>query len=129
MPLEHTALVDSPYATVQRISADLIEVRFKADVKLDIDGISQVIQAKCQLCRTDEPNILAVLPPDLDFALNVLSVDHSAVNGGCSASSRLAFVAPSSLNRRLAEIYFRYYPSLREIKIFKDEDEARSWLN
>jgi hypothetical protein len=129
MNLEHTALIDTRNATVERISSKLIEVRFKPDVKLDAEGIGEVILAKRSLCRMDEPDILAVFPTELDFALNILSMDHNTLHGGCAGSRRLAFVANNSLNQRLAEIYFRYYPRAHETEVFMDEADAKAWLD
>jgi hypothetical protein len=128
MKTELNALIDTRNATVERISAALIEVRFKPDVKLDAEGVGEVIKAKRQLCLKGEPDILAVFPPDMDFALNILTVDHRAVNGGCGRSRHLAFVANNSLNQRLAEIYFRYYPRTHETEVFLEERDAKDWL-
>lgn len=125
----HSELIETSNAMVERISAGLIEVRFKPDVKLDAKGIGEVIMAKRSLCRTDEPDILAVIPAELDFALNVLSMDHSALQGGIARGRRLAFVANNSLNQRLAEIYFRYYPRAHETEVFMHEADAKDWLN
>jgi hypothetical protein len=129
MNSEHTALIDTRNATVERISSKLIEVRFKPDVKLDAEGVGEVILAKRRLCRSDEPDILTVFPADLDFALNILTVDHSAEHGGCIGSKRLAFVAQNSLNQRLAEIYFRYCPREHETRVFLEEADAKAWLD
>jgi len=129
MEFEHTALIETKNATVERTSSKLIEVRFKPDVKLDAEGLGEVIMVKRQLCGKDQADILIVFPADLDFALNILTVDHSGVQGGCAESRRLAFVAQSSINQRLAEIYFRYYPRQHETQVFLEEADARAWLD
>ncbi|HMQ75623.1 MAG TPA: hypothetical protein PKE21_04610 [Flavobacteriales bacterium] len=125
---EHPSLIDTATATVERVSAALIEVRFKPDVKLDVEGIGEVVNAKRTLCGADSPDVLAVMPPEVDFELNVLNVDHSKANGGCP-TRRLAFAGQSPLNERLANLYFSYFPRHSETRVFHDEREARLWLD
>lgn len=127
--MEHPQLIDTRSATVERVSERLIEVRFKPDVKLDAAGIGEMVQAKRALTGALEADVLTVVPPDLEFEIAVLAMDHHAVHGGCGGSRRLAFVAGSSLNLRLADIYFRYHPRPHETALFMEEDEARRWLD
>jgi hypothetical protein len=124
----HSQLIDTRQATVERVSKRLIEVRFKPDVKLDAEGIGEVMEAKRRLAANEEYDVLAVLPPDMDLEINVVTLDHHALNGGCANSRRLAFAAQSGLNRKLAQIYFRYHPRPYGTEVFMDEQEARTWL-
>lgn len=128
MNMEHSQLIDTRTATVERVSQELIEVRFKPDVKLDVEGIGEVMSAKRALGIGKEYDVLAVMPPDMDLAINVMSMDHHALNGGCLNSRRLAFAAQSTMNQRLAEIYFRYHPRPYATEVFMDEQDARGWL-
>lgn len=124
----HPTLIDTATATVERVSPELIEVRFKPDVKLDVRGLGEIVNAKRTLCGADSPDVLAVTPPELDFDLNVLSVDHGKAHGGCS-TRRLAFAGQSALNERLASLYFSYFPRQYETRVFLEETEARHWLD
>lgn len=126
--MKHPQLIETRAAVLERTGERMVEVRFKPDVKLDAAGIGEVVLAKQALCATAESDILVVLPPDLDFELNVLSIDHHAVNGGCGLSKRLALAASSTFNERLAGIYFRYHPRAEETAVFVDEAHARAWL-
>lgn len=128
MNMEHSQLIDTRQATVERVSPELIEVRFKPDVKLDVAGIGEVMDAKRTLGQGKEYDVLAVLPPDMDLEINVVSMDHYALNGSCANSRRLAFAAHSDLNQKLAEIYFRYHPRPYDTAVFMSEDDARGWL-
>jgi hypothetical protein len=121
-------LIDTRSATVERTSDTLVEIRFKPDVKLDVAGLGEMVLAKQELCRTEEADVLAVFPSEFDFELNVLTTDHHALHGGCGLALRLAIAAGSTLNERLAHIYFRYHPRLCATAIFLDEDTARAWL-
>lgn len=127
MNKEHQ-LIDTRSATLERVSDELIELRFKPDVKLDVAGMAEIVHAKRALVGRQAMDVLAVLPPELDFELNVLSLDHNAANGGCGNAHRLAFAAQSSFNERLANIYFRYHPRQHPTGIFLTEADARKWL-
>lgn len=124
----HPQLIETRLATVERTAGSMVEVRIKPDVKLDAEGIGEIVRAKHELCVAQEADILMVLPPEVDFELNVLSLDHHAINGGCGLARRLAFAAQSSFNERLAHIYFRYHPRDGETAVFLDEVDARAWL-
>jgi hypothetical protein len=106
----------------------LVEIRFKPDVKLDAAGVAEVIQAKRELCAMGEPDVLAVLVPDMDMDMKVVTMDHRAMFGDCENSRRLALAAHSELNRKLAEIHFRYHPRPHDTAVFLGEEEARAWL-
>ena len=126
--IEQPRLIDTRLATLERGSNELVEVRFKPEMRLDAEGIGEIVRAKHQLCATRDTDVLMVLPPDIDFELNVLAIDHHAVNGGCGLARRLAFAAQSPFSERIARIYFRYHPRDGETAIFLDESDARSWL-
>jgi len=127
MNKEHQ-LIETRTAILERVSEGLIELRFKPDVKLDVTGMAEIVHAKRTLCGRQEIDVLAILPPELDFELNVLSMDHHAAHGGCGNAHRLAFAAQSSFNERLTNIYFRYHPRQHPTGIFLTEADARKWL-
>ena len=124
----HPRLIETRLATLERAANEVVEVRVKPDVKLDAEGVGEIVRAKRQLCATGAADILMVLPHDVDFELNVLAIDHHALNGGCGLARRLAFAATNPFNERLARIYFRYHPRDGETEVFLDEADARAWL-
>jgi len=126
--IEQPRLIETRLATLERGTADLVEVRFKPEVRLDAEGIGEIVRAKNQLCADHAADVLMVHPPEIDFALSVLSIDHHAVNGGCGLARRLAFAAQSPFNERLARIYFSYHPREEETAVFLQESDARAWL-
>ena len=120
--------IETHAATLERVAKNMVEVRFKPDVKLDVAGIGEVVHAKRALCGSDEFDVLAILPPEVDFELNVLATTHDAANGGCGLARRLALAAQSPFNERLANIYFRDHPRDNETAVFLNEVDAREWL-
>ncbi len=121
-------MIDTRSATLELVSDALIELRFKPDVKLDVEGMSEIVHAKRALIAGRNMDVLAILPPELDFELNVLNVDHNAMNGGCGGAQRLALAAQSTFNERLTSIYFRYHPRPQATGVFLTEEDARKWL-
>ena len=128
MKMEHPRVIDTRTATLELVSDALVEVRFKPDVKLDVAGMSEIVHAKRALIAGKNVDVLAVLPPEIDFELNVLSVDHASENGGCGSEGRLALAAQSPFNERISSIYFRYHPRVNSTGIFISEADARKWL-
>jgi len=127
MKWEHQ-LIDTRTATLERVSDGLIELRFKPDVKLDVEGMGEIVQAKRTLCSGHPMDVLAIMPPEFDFELNVLNLDHRAIHDGCGDAHRMALATQSTFNERLTNIYFRYHPRPHPTGIFLSESDARKWL-
>lgn len=125
----HPRLIETRTATLERTAVGLVEVRFKPDVRLDAEGLAEVVRAKQSLCAAEAADILMVLPPEVDFDLGIMGMDHHALNGGCGQARRLALAAQSTFNERLAGIYFRYHPRENATAVFFDEGDARHWLS
>ncbi len=49
-------------------------------------------------------------------------------SGQMQATSKVAFVLPSALLRGALRVVFRFEPSPVQYRVFRDEDEARAWL-
>jgi hypothetical protein len=122
-------LIDTPAAEVERVHEHLVEVRFKPGSRLDAPAIAAVMEAKQRLCVEGGLDVLATLPPDMDYDTRALLMDHHRINGGCGCSRRLAMAAGSAFNQRLANIYFRYHPREHETAVFVAEEDARAWLS
>jgi len=121
-------MIETRSATLELVSDMLIELRFKPDVKLDVEGMAEVIHTKRALIAGRNIDVLAVLPSELDFELNLLNMDLHAMHGGCGGAQRLALATQSPFNKRLSDIYFRYHPRPKPTGIFLTEDDARKWL-
>ena len=124
---EQRHIIETGQAKLERVDG-VIEIHFDPNVKVSIATMNEVVRAKSDLCAVEELDVLAVLPEGLELELNVLAVDHHKVNGGCGLARRLALVANSTFNERLASIYFRYHPRSHETKVFIEEADARLWL-
>lgn len=121
-------MMETRHARLERTRSGLIEVHFKPAIKLDSTGLQELHEAKRQLCGTEQPDMLAVFPPEIEFDMSVLLSGHRPVSAPQGLVRRLALAASSAFNRDLAEIYFRYHPREHDTAIFVDEAEARAWL-
>jgi hypothetical protein len=128
MNMEHARMIDTPEATVQRVSEDLLEVRYKPDVRMSLEGIGKVVTAKRELVELGHPDVLVVVPPEIEVDLKVVTADHHLLFGDCRNTGRLAFVAQSQMNLKLAEIHYKYHPRANGTAVFRYEGEAREWL-
>lgn len=128
MKKEHPRMIETRSATLELVSEVLVELRFKPDVKLDVERMAEVVHAKRELIAGRQVDVLAVFPVELDFELSVLNVDHHAKHGGCHGARRLALAAQSAFNQRISDIYFRYHPRPHPTGVFLTEEEARKWL-
>ncbi len=121
-------LIETELASVERVCRDLIEIRFKANVKLDLPGIVEVMEAKSYLAGDQRVDVLVVLCAEMDVALNVMSMDHQVPKQSAGSTSRLALASESELNKDLAEIFFRYNSLAYETQVFVRVEDARAWL-
>ena len=129
MNKELPLLIETRSATLERTSHTLIELRFKPEVKLDVKGLMEIVKAKRGMIANGNADVLAILPPDFDFELNVLSMAPAALEGGSCNAKRLAFAAQSTFNERLASIYFKDQPREHPTGVFLNEEDARTWLS
>lgn len=125
---DRSELIETRLATLERKSPDLLEVRFKPDVKLDVPGIEEVIDERRRLCPEGVRDVLAVFPPDVDFDINVMTRDHYAGTGLERCTRSLALAAGSTANERFASLYFAYFPQEFTTRVFIEEREAQHWL-
>lgn len=121
-------LIETRLATLEQVSEDLLEVRFKPGVKLDRAGILEVLQERKRLCRPGGHHVLAVFPPDGDFEMEVMTMDHYLHSGMRDCTRSLALAANGAMNERMVSLYFAYFPQPFDARVFMDEEEARGWL-
>lgn len=123
-----TSLIDTRIATLERKEDGRLEIRFKPDQRIDIAGIEEVLAQRRRLCPEGPRNVLAVLPPDVDFDIAVVMKDHYAGLGLENCTKALAFAANSATNERIAGLYFAYFPQRFATRVCSDENEATRWL-
>jgi hypothetical protein len=121
-------LIETRLATLEQVSPDLLEVRFKPDLKLDVNGLAEILRERELLCPRGSVAVLGIFPPDIDFDLDVMTTDHYRDRGLENCTRALAIAAGSTMNERMAGLYFAYFPQPFNTSVFQTTEEARSWL-
>ncbi|MEO8069557.1 MAG: hypothetical protein ABI599_17805 [Flavobacteriales bacterium] len=122
-------LIETRLATIEKVGAELLEVRFKPDVRVDRAGIDEILNERKRICPEGLRNILTVIPGEPDFDLDVLTTDHYEGRGLENCTRALAVAAGSSLNEHMAGLFFAYFPQEFNARVFNSEQDARKWLD
>jgi hypothetical protein len=121
-------LIETRLATLERVSDELFEIRFKPGVKLDKDGLVEVLNERKRFCGSGAHHVLAVFPAESDFDMEVMTSDHYLNTQMRDHTRSLALAANGTMNERMASLYFAYFPQPFEARVFIEESEAREWL-
>lgn len=122
-------LIDTLIATVQRTSADLVEVRSKPGTVLTIPRITAVLHAREELGRIGSHCALLVFPEEeTDFDMSMITEDHYGGRPVVEFTEAVAWLVRNEHNERFTRLYFAYFPSPVPSAIFMEEAEARAWL-
>lgn len=121
--------IETRQATIERTPDDLLEVRYKSGETLDAAGLSEVLSERERM-RDDGLGqaVLAVIPPDADLQLSLMTTDHYKGRMAAERTRFLAITASSIMHERMASLYFTYFPQAFRTCIFTNEEEARAWL-
>lgn len=121
-------LIETRLATIERVGTELLEVRFKPDQHVDRAGIDEILEERKRLCPEGTRNILTIIPGEPDFDLDVVTTDHYSGRELENCTRALAIAASSTINERMAGLFFAYFPQAFATKVFSGEEEARRWL-
>jgi hypothetical protein len=121
-------VIDTRLATITVTAPDFLEVRFKKGVTVDGAGLHEVLQQRAQLSEKGPFLVLGVLPADLDFDINVMTVNHYEGQTVLERTLAVGWVAHTLMNERMASLYLAYFPQPFPTQVFMEEEEARAWL-
>lgn len=124
----HTQL-DIRLATLSIEDDGLLLVRFKPGVKFDLEGLVELQVARKDLARGRTWAMLTIIPENVDFDMEVMNTDHYRPFEAHEHTRALAVVAKGSMNELLAKLYYTYFPTAFEAKVFSTEEAARAWLH
>ncbi len=119
---------DTTLAVVVQVRPDLLEVRFKEGIKMDLAGIEEISAARQSLFSgSGRYGCISLIPEDADFELSASRVDHFAhTQDGLMA---LAVVARGAMLEMMTKLYFSYFPQRFRLFATSDEGEARQWMD
>lgn len=128
MEMHDGAVVETRQALVERTAESLMEIRFKPDMVIDLQGFGEAIMAKRSIGHGQVHDVMVVLPEEAEVDIRAITMGPESIVGACKLTRRLAFVAPGLANMEMAEIHFRYHPRDYATRVFSSENEARAWL-
>lgn len=122
-------LTETRQATIEQTQDNLLEVRYKPGETIDTEGLMDVIKERERICGGHcDQAVLAVIPPDADFQLALMTKDHYHGRPVVDCTKFLAVAASSAMHERMASLYFAYFPQPFATQVFQEEGEARAWL-
>jgi len=128
-PEHMNELIETRQATLEKTADNVVEVRYKPGQILDPAGLSDVLNERERLCGGNGSQaVLAVIPPDADFQMVLMTTDHYKGRPVVDCTRFLAISASSVMHERMASLYFAYFPQKFHTAIFSDEAAAREWL-
>lgn len=116
-------------AHIVRSRPDLMEIRYKPGVTLDLAGVREIHEVRQRIFGDRPYASISIIPDDVDFELAVTQQDHYAANRGRDPLIAWAVVARSSTLDMIAKLYFSYYPQMFRVLTTTNEAEARAWIN
>lgn len=120
--------VTTAIARLTRLRADLVEVHYFPGCTLSTIALAEVARARRELMGAHPYAMLSVLPPDVDFELNAMNVDHLREDREEGLLLAIAVVVSANMIEMVRKLYFSYYPWLRRILVTDKMDEARGWI-
>ncbi|MFZ1688911.1 MAG: hypothetical protein WAU70_15910 [Flavobacteriales bacterium] len=121
-------LIETRLATIEKVGTELLEVRFKPEQHVDRAGIDEILNERKRICPEGPRSILAIIPGEPDFDLDVVTTDHYAGRDLENCTRALAIAASHSISERMAGLFFAYFPQAFATKVFSTEGDARRWL-
>jgi hypothetical protein len=124
-----TESISTSLATVTHSAPDRLEVRCHEGVYWSERSIAELIQARATLAAGAPMKVLVVLPEDIHFdtlTLAAMHYDPATMKEHCRAE---AWAVRNTLNEKIAQLYFRYFPSPVPSAFFMTEEEASVWLD
>ena len=115
-------------AIVTRTAPDRLEVRCHEGVYWSERSIAEFIQVRATLAGGTPMKVLVVLPEDLHFDTQTLASMHYAPTTLPEHCRAEAWAVRNTLNEKITELYFRYFPSPVPSAYFLSEEEANAWL-
>lgn len=104
----------------------ILEIRFKPGLLTDAVGVQEVVEGRRRLCEAMPRRVLVILAEDVDFELEVTTTDTAPLVSDRTVAE--ATVATTTLNEKVARMYYHYIPHPFPTSVHRSEDGAVAWL-
>lgn len=119
---------ETEHARFTLAERDLLEVRLRAGVHINIALIAAVMRERIRLCGTGPLCIMVLVPVDAELDIAVMGLDHYKVNESAEGIRAVAIASGALSLATMARLYAAYYPPTFRLEVFGLEVEARTWI-
>ena len=124
----HLMTITTEAAILERRADGGLEIHFREGVKITVERIREILDARENLCGKGKYTVLVTLPEEVDLDVDVLTQDHYHTRDLEDCTYAVAWDAENTMNERLVELFYTYFPQRFPVKVFRSEEEARGWL-
>lgn len=120
--------IETTLARVERDDEGLIWIRIGEGVRLDVIGFAEILAARKELAEGRRAGVIAIVPEDIDFDVQIMQVDHHAAGDAETFTAAFAIVTGSALHTKLYNLYAAFFKTAFPVKTFGDEASAVAWV-
>jgi len=120
---------ETEHAWFARVAPDLLEVRLRAGIRIDMACIAGIMRERVRLCGSDPLCVLVLVPTDAELDIAVIGMDHYRVNESSEGLRAVALVSEALMMETMARLYAAYFPPMFRMEVFNREAEAREWMD
>lgn len=121
-------IIDTSLAVVELSADGIVRLRIKPGSKLTVASFREVFVARRAISGGVRRGVIAFVPDDMDFEIQVVNMDHYADDDAASFTAAFAIVTSASLYRRLLSLYISYFKPAFPTGAFSDEASALEWV-
>lgn len=119
--------IELPMAQIALMGGNLVEVRIRADARIDVVGLLASMQARRELLPGGMGAVYFIALGELDWDPAALQTDFFGQDAETITS--LAVLVDSRTLTLVANMYFSLFPVRFRTKVFNSDAEARTWLS
>jgi len=120
--------IETAMAHLKLDERGLIFVRIKAGVRLDNGGYLENVAARKELADGNRCGVVCIIPKDMDFDVEILSMDHYSDTPVAEFTAAMAIVTGDLLYDRLFKLHAKQFLNGVPHRVFHREAEAVKWV-
>ena len=121
-------IVDIGPATLERERSDLVVIRFKPGSVAGAESFLTSINGRREHFADTPHAVLLLAPEDADFQPSLMDRNHYKGQDVNTFTVALAIVSGNERFASILELYYALHPSPFPTRVFREEGEARRWL-
>lgn len=119
-------VIDVELARLELASPDLLVVQLKADVKVTVPRVLEILQARRTMATGLPVGMLVITPGEVDWNADVLGMDFFSPEA--DRIKALAVMVNGGVLSAMVNLYFGLFPGRCPVNIVDSLDEGYTWL-